>query len=77
MKNVTSSTVVENLLCAGVGLAAGYIVKKAVTGRSHNVIVKSLGVILQFGITTIIAQNPNALKSFAQQIVYNLSTKEE
>ena len=77
MKNVTSSTIVENLLCAGVGLAAGFIVKKAVTGQSQNVIRRSLGVILQFGITTIIAQNPNALKSFAQQIVCNLSNEEE
>ena len=77
MKNVTSSTVVENLLCAGVGLAAGYVVKKAITGQSQNIIRKSLGVILQFGITTIIAQNPNAVKSFAKDIVYNFSTQEE
>lgn len=77
MKTVCSPTVVENLLFAGVGLAAGYLVKKAVTGRSQNIVRKTLGVILQFGVTSIIAQNPDALKLFAQNIVHNFSSKED
>lgn len=68
--------IVNNLLSAGVGLAAGYVSKKAITGGSHNIFVRSLGIMLQFGITTLIAQNPKAFKSIGQFITKRISHKE-
>lgn len=37
-----------------IGLAAGYITRKLVVGKSHNVIRKTLGVIVQAGITKMV-----------------------
>ena len=78
LKEVSASPyLINNLLSATVGLAAGYVSKKAITGRSHNIFVRSLGTILQFGITNIIAQNPKAFKSFGKYITQHTSQKEE
>jgi hypothetical protein len=37
-----------------IGLAAGYITRKFVVGKSHNVIRKTLGIIVQAGITKMV-----------------------
>ena len=78
LKEVSSSPyLINNLLSASVGLAAGYVSKKAITGRSHNIIIRSLGVLLQFGITNLIAKNPQAIKSFGNFISNHIITKKE
>ena len=66
-----------NLLSVAVGLAAGYAVKKAITGQSNNKLRKFLGVILQLGIANIIAQNPKTIRSFGQYISNHIFHKEE
>ncbi len=72
-----SPHIVSNLLSAGVGLAAGYVSKKIIRGGSRNILVRSLGTILQFGVTILIAQNPKAFKSIDQFITKRFSHKEE
>lgn len=78
LKEVSASPyLINNLLSATVGLAAGYVSKKAITGRSHNILIRSLGVLLQFGITNLIAYNPQAIKSFGNFISHHISQKKE
>ncbi|MDY0102709.1 MAG: hypothetical protein RBS07_07195 [Lentimicrobium sp.] len=78
LKEVSASPyLINNLLIATVGLAAGYVSKKAITGRSHNILIRSLGVMLQFGITNLIAFNPKVIKSFGNFISHHISPKME
>ena len=58
----------DNLLSTTIGLAAGYVSKKVVVSENSNVFKKLLGVVLQFGVTNIIAKNPEAVRAFSQYI---------
>lgn len=64
LKEISSSPyLVDSLLSTGVGVAAGYATKLAVRAGSKNVFKKMLAIALQIGVTNLIAQNPNTLKS--------------
>lgn len=77
--NEISSTpyLVDGLISASVGLAAGYITKLSVTGGSTSKFKRFLGVVMQFGITNLIAQNPRAIKAFGQYVSRQISYKEK
>ena len=69
LKDFTSApNLVDNLLGIGTGLATGYISKKLIIGGSGNILRKILGSLLQLGVTTIVAKNPNAIKSVGHVI---------
>jgi len=51
------------LLSSTVGMGAGYLVKKIVVGRSHNLIKNLFGALLQYGVTGIVGRNPEATKA--------------
>jgi hypothetical protein len=55
----------ENISGIAAGLTGGYLLKKILIGRSGNPFKKILGSIIQFGVTNIIAQNSQLIKSFA------------
>jgi len=65
---VSSPYLIDNLLGAAMGLTSGYISKKIVLGKSVNVIRKLFGSLLQFGITNVVAQNSESIKTFGQSI---------
>ena len=67
-KILASPYLANNLLSAGVGIAAGYASKKAIVGRSSNKYKRFLGVILQLGITKLIAKNPKTIKAIGQVV---------
>ena len=58
----------DNLLGTTVGLAAGGLTKALITGGTHNPLKKILGSLLQMGITTLVAKNPEAIKWMAGNI---------
>lgn len=73
LNDISSSPyLVNNLLSAIVGLFSGYVSKAAITGRSKNKFRRFLGIVIQFGITNIIAQNGKAIKSFGQYISHRI-----
>lgn len=77
LKEISASPyLLDNLLSASVGLLTGYVSGKAVTGNSTNKFRKFLGIVMQFGVTNIIAQNPKMMKSFVQYISQRIFTKE-
>jgi hypothetical protein len=51
------------LLSSTVGMGAGYLMKKIVVGRSHNIIKNLFGALLQYGVTGIVGRNPEATKA--------------
>lgn len=73
----TSPYLANNLLSAGVGLAAGYASKKALIGGSSNVLRRFLGDILQLGVTNIIAQSPKTIRFLGRYISQRIFHKEE
>lgn len=61
-----STGIIENVIVGGVGLAAGFLTRKVFVGSSANIFRKLLGSALQFGATTVIAQNSQSIKSVGQ-----------
>lgn len=78
LKEITTSPyIADNLLSAGVGLAVGYVSKKAIVGWSGNKLARLVGTVLQFGVTNIIARNPKTVRAVGQYITQRVSRKEE
>jgi hypothetical protein len=68
-RDVTGSPfIMDNLLGSAVGLASGYLSRRVIIGTSGGIIKKILGSVLQFGVSRIVAKNPDAIKSVAQRI---------
>jgi hypothetical protein len=78
LKDLSSSPyLIENILGSAVGLATGYASKKIVVGASAGILRKLLGSILQFGVTNLVAQHPDAIKSISQYIIQHVFTKKK
>jgi len=76
LKEISSSPyLVNNLLGAVMGLVTGYLSKKAVIRQSDSNLRKLMGYILQFGVTNLVAQNPETIKSFGQYIFQHIFRK--
>jgi hypothetical protein len=76
LKDISSSpNLIDNVLGSAIGLASGYLSKKIFIGTSGNLIRKLIGSVLQFGVTNVVAQHPEDIKSFGQFIIQHLFTK--
>lgn len=73
----SSPYLVDNLSGTAIGLATGYLTKKLVVGTSGNLIRKLVGSILQFGVTNIVAQHSETIKSIGQAIFHHFLNKKE
>lgn len=73
----SSPYLIDNVLGAVTGFATGYISKKILVGSSNNLFRKLFGFVFQFGVTNIVAQNPEAIKSFGNFIMENIFNKKE
>jgi hypothetical protein len=74
---VSSPFLIDDILGTALGLTTGYLSKKIVVGASGNIVRKLLGSILQFGVTNIVARNPEGIKSFGQFIFKHIIHKKE
>jgi len=74
---VTSPYLIDNVLGGAVGLATGYISKKIVIGASGNLFRKLLGVVMQFGVTNVVAQHPDGIRSIGQYIYQHILPKKK
>jgi len=78
LKDVTTSpNLVDNILGTAAGLATGYLSKKIVVGTSGNLLRKLFGSILQFGVTNVVAQHPDSIKSIGHFILQQITRKKE
>jgi hypothetical protein len=71
----SSPYMVDNLSGTLMGLASGYLTKKMVVGSSGNLIRKLIGSVIQFGVTNVVAQNSNIIKSIGQAIIQHFIHK--
>ena len=75
---VSSPHLVDDLLGTAVGLATGFVSKKVMMiGASGNIIRKLIGSALQLGITTVVSQHPETIKSIGQFILQRILHKKE
>jgi len=74
---ISSPDLMDNLLGTLVGMSTGYLSRKIVVGTSGNVFRKLIGSVLQFGVTNIIAQHPDAIKSVGQFVIERVFRKKE
>jgi hypothetical protein len=72
----SSPYLVDNLLGATVGLASGYLTRVVAVGSSGNAFKKLLGTILQFGVTNVVAQHTDTIKSIGQFIYQHFLKRE-
>jgi len=72
-----SPFLIENILGTVMGLATGYMSKTLFIGSSGNKLRKLLGTVLQFGITNVVAQNSDTIKSFGRSLFHNIFHKRE
>jgi hypothetical protein len=70
----TSPYLMDNIIGTSVGIATGYLSKKIIVAGSDSKFRKLLGSILQFGVTNLVAKNPEAIKSFGQFIFHHISS---
>jgi len=47
----------HNILNLAVGLGAGYLTRKIAVGRKAGLLARTVGTVLQFGVTSLIAKN--------------------
>lgn len=73
----SSSEFKDSLLGSTVGLAAGYLSKSLFVGASTNPIKNVLGGLIQLGISTIVAKNPETIKMLADSALSLLNKKQE
>jgi len=78
LKDISSSpNLIDNVLSTTIGLASGYLSKKIFIGTSGNLIRKLIGSALQYGITDVVRQHPDTIKSLGQFILQHLFRKKE
>ena len=71
----SSKEIKDNLLNASVGLAAGYVSKRLVVNTSGSLVRKILGTGLMFGISNMVARNPETVRSVGLGILKIIRTK--
>lgn len=78
LSEITSSPyLIDNMLAAVTGMISGYVSKKIAVGASHSLFRKIMGSVLQFGVTNLVAQNPDALKTIGNWIIQQLFHRNE
>lgn len=69
LNGITSSPhLIDNIIGTTLGLATGYFSKRLIIGASVSRYRKLFGAVMQFGLTNVIAKNPEAISSFARYI---------
>ena len=68
---ISSSDLINNLFNTSMGLAAGYLTKKAAVGSSHNPLKQIMGAFLQLGVSNVVTKNAGGIKSVAVGLLRN------
>jgi hypothetical protein len=78
LKEIASSPILlDNILGTAMGIVSGFLSKKLVVGTSGNIIRKLLGSLLQYGVTNVVAQHPETLRSIGRFIIQLFSPPKE
>jgi len=76
LNNIEKSPyLIENILGATVGLVTGFYSNKLIFNARGNKLKKLIGVVLQFGVTNLVARNQGTIRSISQVIFKHLARK--
>ena len=73
----SSPFMADDLSGTAIGLVSGYLTKKIFVGTSGSLIKKLAGSILQFGVSNVVAQHSDTIKSVGQAIFQHFLHKKE
>jgi hypothetical protein len=68
---------IDNFVGTSLGMVSGYLSKKIVIGTSHNIFRKLFGSLVDFGITNLVSQHPDSVRSLGQFIFQHIFHKKE
>ena len=71
----STSDLLENISGTTFGVASGILFNKLFVGRSGNIFRKLLGSLLQVGLTRVVSENAELLKSLVQVMLKHLFAK--
>ena len=74
-KVATSPHIQENIVDSTLGMAAGFLSKKILVGRSKNPIKKFLGSVAQYGVTNVVTNHPSGIKNMALKLFQSILAK--
>lgn len=78
LNEISSSPIlIDNIISTALGLVSGYFSKRLLVGASVNKVRKLLGLILQFGITNVIAHHAETLNSLGRYVFHRVFSKKE
>jgi len=78
LHDITQSPyLMDNALGAITGLVSGYLSKKIAVGTSHSLIRKIAGSLLQFGVTNLVAQHADTLKTVGNVLIQKFLHKND
>lgn len=74
LKEITGSVEIKNgLFETIVSLFTGYLTKKVMVRSGSNPFMKLLGVLLQFGVTSVVAKNAESIRNFITELIDKFS----
>ena len=77
LKEISSSPyLIENISGSAMGLLSGFL-SRIFVGTSGNLFKKLFGSVLQFGVTNIVAQNSDVIKTVGQSVLQHIFRKKE
>jgi len=78
LQDVSASPyLIDNILGTAVGMTSGFLSKRIFVGTSGNLLRKLLGSILQFGVTNVVAQHTDTIRSVGQVILHFFRHRKE
>jgi len=78
INDLTSSVEIKNSLFESlVSVLTGYITKKMMVSSKSNPLMKILGVLLQFGVTSLVAKNAESIRNYIMNLIDRLIHPEE
>jgi len=76
LNDITSSPyLIDNIIGTTLSLATGYFSKRMIVGTSVNRVRKLFGAIMQFGVTNVMAQHADTIRSFGRYFLKHIFHK--
>jgi len=70
IKDITESVEIKNSLFESiVSVLSGYVTKKLMISSKSNPFMKIIGLILQFGVTNLVAKNAEAIRTYITELI--------
>ena len=78
LKEISSTPyLIDNISGTAMGLLGGFLSKKIFVGSSGNLIRKLFGSVLQIGVTNLVTQNSEIIKSVGQALIQHFFQKKK